>query len=155
MLQEDIVIRRLVAEDKIPYDLLLLADPSLEAVDDYLERGICYLALGKDKIIGVYILLKTRPFIMELVNLAVGEEWQGKGVGKALIRDAVVRAKEWGANTLALGTGNSSLQQLGLYQKSGFRIVGVERDFFVRHYNEVIIENGIQCIDMIRLHIEL
>ncbi|MNW16937.1 putative N-acetyltransferase YvbK [compost metagenome] len=45
--------------------------------------------------------------------------------------------------------------QLYLYQKCGFRIVGVDVDFFVRHYEEAIEENGIPCRDMIRLAMDI
>lgn len=56
---------------------------------------------------------------------------------------------------LEVGTGNSSINQLALYQKCRFRIVGVDKDFFKRHYKEKIIENEIECIDMIRLRMDL
>lgn len=56
---------------------------------------------------------------------------------------------------LMIGTGNSSINQLALYQKCGFRVIGVERDFFINNYDEPIFENGIQCVDMIRLSIEI
>lgn len=36
-----------------------------------------------------------------------------------------------------------------------FRITGIDRDFFIRHYDEEIFENGIQVIDMIRLSQDL
>ena len=36
-------------------------------------------------------------------------------------------------------------------QKCGFRITGIDIDFFIRCYQEEIFENGIQCRDMIRL----
>lgn len=54
-----------------------------------------------------------------------------------------------------VGTGNSSLDQLAFYQKGGFRICGVDRDFFVQNYDQQIVENAIQCLDMIRLSMEL
>ena len=52
---------------------------------------------------------------------------------------------------LLVSTGDSSIGQLALYQKCGFRIESIERDYFIRHYPEVIIENGIQCRDRICL----
>lgn len=63
--------------------------------------------------------------------------------------------KKNGYKTIEIGTGNSSIGQLVLYQKCGFRITGVDIDFFVRHYQEEIFENGIQCRDMIRLSQDL
>lgn len=149
-------ISRLEDTDNIPFDLLLLADPSRKTIGDYLSRGICYVCKTEtDEIVGVYVLIKTRPNTMELVNVAVKESMQGKGIGKKLVLHAISVAKKEGAKTLEIGTGNSSIQQLALYQKCGFRIVGVDRDFFVRHYDEEIVENGIVCRDMIRLSMDL
>ena len=59
--------------------------------------------------------------------------------------------KKKGYKKIEIGTGNSSLGQLALYQKCGFRITGIDIDFFIRCYQEEIFENGIQCRDMIRL----
>jgi hypothetical protein len=42
-----------------------------------------------------------------------------------------------------------------LYQKCGFRIVGVDLDYFRIHSKERIIENGIECRDMIRMEMIL
>jgi ribosomal protein S18 acetylase RimI-like enzyme len=107
------------------------------------------------QIIGVYVLLPTRPETIELVNIAVDEKQKGKGIGKQLVLHAIENAKQQGYKTMEIGTGNSSIRQLALYQKCGVRITGVDRDFFVKHYPEPIFENGIQCRDMIRLSQEL
>lgn len=140
---------------EIPYDLLLMADESQEMIDDYLSRGDIFIAKFECKIIGVYVLIRTRPKTIELVNVAVEEPFQGRGIGKRLVGDAVEKAKRLGARTIELGTGNSGIGQLALYQKCGFRIIGVDRDFFLRHYDHKIHENGIQCTDMIRLSLDL
>lgn len=151
----DIIIRKLKNDEKEPYNLLLLADPSEEIIKDYICRGTCYVASYEGEIVGAYILIKTRPFTMELVNIAVAEKYQGKGIGKKLIADAINRARQENAKVLEVGTGNSSIAQLALYQKCGFRITGIDRDFFKIHYREKIMENDIECVDMIRLSLEL
>ncbi|KYC65897.1 hypothetical protein B4099_3527 [Heyndrickxia coagulans] len=148
-------IRRLGGKEKLPMDLLLLADPSREMVMAYANRGECYVAEIEEKVIGVYILLPARPGIVELANVAVAKEYQGKGFGKRLVLDAIRRAGKRGFKTIEVGTGNSSISQLALYQKCGFRITGVDRGFFVRHYAETIYENGIRCRDMVRLSLDL
>lgn len=150
-----IVIRKLNKNESIPYDLLLLADPSLEVINEYISRGLCFVAGNEDEIIGVYVLIKTRPQTMELVNIAVNEKYQGQGIGKKLVLDSIDRARKEKVKVLEVGTGNSSISQLALYQKCGFRITAVDRDFFKIHYDEDIFENGIQCIDMIRLSMKL
>nr|WP_084135835.1 N-acetyltransferase [Jeotgalicoccus psychrophilus] len=65
--------------------------------------------------------------------------------------DAIQRAKELEYQTIEGGTRNSSIGQLALYQKCGFKITGVDKSFFIRNYEEEILENGIQCRDIIRL----
>ncbi|MEK4285602.1 GNAT family N-acetyltransferase [Ureibacillus sp. FSL K6-0165] len=149
------IIRLLNNNENPPMDLLLLADPSVDNVEEYLKRGECYVAEMNHQIVGVYVLLATRPKTMEVVNVAVAENYQGKGIGKLLVMHAVNTAKEKGFKTIEIGTGNSSISQLALYQKCGFRITGIDRDYFIRHYSIEIFENGIQCRDMIRLSQEL
>jgi GNAT superfamily N-acetyltransferase len=148
-------IRKLNKKEHPPMELLLLADPSQKLVEEYLKRGECYVAEWDERIVGTYVLLPTRPETVELVNLAVMEEHQGKGIGKKLVNHAILQGRESGFKTMEIGTGNSGVGQLALYQKCGFRITGVDRDFFLRHYEEEIYENGIQVVDMIRLSQDL
>ncbi|WEG14436.1 GNAT family N-acetyltransferase [Pullulanibacillus sp. KACC 23026] len=148
-------IRLLNRNEQPPINLLLLADPSQTIVEDYLDRGTCYIAECNTEVVGVYVLLPTRPETIELVNIAVEEEHQGRGIGKRLVTDAVHRAKRNGYTTIEVGTGNSSIGQLALYQKCGFRMTGIDRGYFIRHYEEAIFENGIQCRDRVRLSQDL
>ncbi len=148
-------IRNLHSGEAPPMELLLLADPSRKLVEEYLSRGETYVAVEDHRTVGVYVLLPTRPDTVELVNVAVAEELHGRGIGKSLVRHAVRTAKERGYRTLEVGTGNAGIGQLALYQKCGFRIVGVDFDFFTRHYEEEIYENGIHCRDMIRMSQDL
>lgn len=149
------IIRQLLEHDRPPMELLLSADPSREKVEAYFKRGECFAAFIGEEISGVYVLLPTRPGTVELVNVAVALQYQGQGIGKKLVQHAVQTAADAGYRTMEVGTGNSSVNQLALYQKCGFRIVSVDLDFFTRHYPEAIYENGILCRDMLRLTREL
>lgn len=151
----NLVIKKLNKEDEIPYDLLYLADPSTKAVADYLNRGVCYIGELNGEIIGEFVLLPTRPFTIELINVAVAEQYHGKGYGKELVCKAVEVAREMGNEVLEVGTGNAGISQLALYQKCGFTIVSVDFDFFRKHYSERMYENGIECRHMIRLSMDL
>jgi ribosomal protein S18 acetylase RimI-like enzyme len=151
----EFIVKKLAEGENAPYHLLLLADPSKAIVDDYLARGSCYIASVNKEIIGVFVLVKTRPETIEIINIAVKEDLHGRGIGKRLVLHAIEEAKKQDIKTIEIGTGNSSMLQLALYQKCGFRIVGIDLDFFVRHYEEEICENGIQCRDMIRLRFDI
>lgn len=148
-------IRKLQYDEMPPYDLLLLADPARELVEAYIAEGECYVAEDNDAIIGVFVNVPLTKETVEIKNIAVPEDKQGRGIGKKLLLEAIKIAKSNNYNFIEIGTGNSSIGQLALYQKCGFRISGVIKDFFVDHYDEVIMENGIQCMDMIRLRLEI
>lgn len=151
----EITIEETDEKDKIPLKLLLLADPSEELINDYLDRGIKYMAKDRDTIVGAIVLLRTRPKTMEIMNVSVVEEYQNKGIGKSLVKKAIERAKQERIETLEIGTGNPGVIQMLLYQKCGFRIIGVDFDFFRKHYQQKIFENGIECRDMIRMQMDL
>lgn len=146
-----IQIRPLSHDESLPMDLLLLADPSKEKVLTYVQSGSCYAAFHEEDVIGVYVLTSLSQHTVEIMNVAVKESWQGRGIGKQLIHHAIAEAKVAGFQSIEIGTGNSSIQQLALYQKCGFRIASIDHDFFLKHYDEPIYENGIQCMDMVRL----
>lgn len=103
---------------------------------------MCVIATVAQSIVAVYVLQAGADSV-EIKNIAVAPDWQGRGIGKRLIADAARRAAQMGAREITVGTGNSSLGPLVFYQQCGFRIVGVERDFFAP-YADPITENGIQ-----------
>ena len=147
----DLFIELLTDKQKIPFNLLELADPSRTQIKSYLKTGSCYVAKNESKIIGVIVLNKINSNTIEIKNIAVTESEQGKGIGKLLLKFAEKISQELKYQKMIIGTGNSSIGQLALYQKSGFEIDKIEHDFFLINYNEPIIENGIQCKHMIIL----
>src|SRR5437016_4766781 len=99
-------IRKLYKGENPPLELLLLADPSEAIVKEYVNRGECFVAESNQQIIGGYVLLPTRPETVELVNIAVADNQQGKGIGKQVVKDAIQKAKLEGYKTIEIGTGN-------------------------------------------------
>lgn len=151
----NIHIQLLEHVENAPFSLLAMAEPSKLKIDDYLRRGYCYTASQNGQIIGVYILLRTLADTLEIVNIAVSKTHQGQGIGKQMITEIINKAKEWKMKTIEIGTGNSSLDALALYQKCGFRIVAIIPNYFLHHYEEKIHENGMLCCDMIRLRLNI
>jgi len=58
-----------------------------------------------------------------LRGMATAEDWRGKGVGAAMLRDAQRRVVELGGHLLWC---NARLSAAGFYEGCGFRIVGPE-----------------------------
>lgn len=150
----DLILREEQSPEKY-WDLLLLADPSEALVREYLAGGRLYAASWDDVTVGVFVLVPVEDALWELKNIAVSPEWQGKGVGKTLLADAIDTARMLGAKTLEVGTGNSSIGQLAYYQKAGFRMDRIAKNYFTLNYDEPIFENGIQCRDMVFLKMDL
>jgi len=151
----DINITKLNSNSDAPMDLLLLADPSEKLVKSYLEKGICYTAELDGETVGVVLIMETKPQTIEVMNLAVKEKFQNKGIGKQLLLFVINEIKRGDAKRIEIGTGNPGAIQMLLYQKCGFRIVGIDFDFFRRTHPERIYENGIECRDMIQMRIDL
>ena len=154
-MKNKITIHPLPAEAQQPYELLLLADPSIELVNQYTALGTVYIARYEDNVIACYVLYPLNNDTVEIKNIAVDEKFQNQGIGSFLLQDAVQKAKEEGYKEILTGTGNSSIGQLYLYQKAGFKITGIRKNFFRDHYTEPIWENGIECTDMIILTMQL
>ncbi|GAJ98346.1 N-acetyltransferase [Geomicrobium sp. JCM 19055] len=151
--KEDVRIVQVEVVDESLKALLLLADPNLSLVEKYVERGFIYGLRNQDQWVGEYVLLGTGPQTVEIMNVAVREDAQGNGYGEMLVRDAIKRAFSEGYHRIDIATGSTGTQQLYLYQKCGFRMMSIERDYFVEHYDEPIYEHGIQLRDLVRLSI--
>ncbi len=151
----DFMIQEINDTRAIPLELLHLADPSDEMLDSYLDRSVGFVCLHDSEIIGALLMIPTRPYTMEIMNISVYEKYHNQGIGRQLIEKAIQKAKDLGMRKMEIGTGNPGVVQMLLYQKCGFRIVGIEFDYFRNNYEERIIENGIECRDMIRMELFL
>ncbi len=148
-------IQRLDKSQAIPWDLLLLADPSKKLVEEYVKDGLMNVAIIDNKIVAEYVLLDRGNGLAEVMNIAVDEKFQGQGIGKQLLMHAIKTAKYIGFKIVEIGTSNASHAQLALYQKCGFKIYHIKKNFFVDNYDEEIYDNGVKCVDMIMLSCKL
>ena len=144
-----LTIREVPASDA-PMGLLLLADPSEDVVRAYLPRSSCFVASIDEVIVGACVLQPLGTSAQELMCIAVLPDHQSSGIGTALLKWTIEFVRGTGASRLEVGTGSFGYQ-LAFYQRQGFRVTGIERDFFVSGYDEPIFEYGIQLRDMLRL----
>ena len=91
--------------------------------------------------------------ILELKNLAVRPDSQGKGYGRQMIR-FVADTYRKRFRILQVGTGDSPAT-IPFYEKCGFRRSHVVRNFFTEHYDHPIYEGGKRLVDMVYLKMEL
>lgn len=146
-----LIIRKVFSKSEIPFELLTMADPSLDQIKMYLDIENCFIGKIGYTTVGVLALKRINHVCLEIKNIAVEQNYQNQGIGKKLLIFAEQRAIKHGFRKLLVGTGNSSIKPLGLYQKLGFNTIKIQYDFFIDNYSQPIYENGIQCKDLIIL----
>jgi ribosomal protein S18 acetylase RimI-like enzyme len=139
--------------------LLLLADESEQQVRSYMYEGDLYAYFPDgaiDSPAGVILAIETGAGV-ELKAVAVRPEQQGQGVGLRMLRAVLGELRSRGVRRVVVGTANAGIGQLAYYQKAGFRLQRIERDFFspARGYPEHMEDNGIRLRDMVWMDQEL
>jgi predicted N-acetyltransferase YhbS len=111
-------------------ELFELAEDSAAQLDSYLHAGRVLVAVTGSAVVGHLQLVDRGPEQVELTNMAVRPEWQGRGVGARLVRAAVEAVAAAGAGLLLVATAAADVGNLRFYQRQGFRLRSVERDAF-------------------------
>ena len=145
-------IKKVETDKKRYMGLLLLADEQEDMVDRYLERGTMYV-LEDDGVKAECVVTDEGDGILELKNLAVEPDFQGRGYGKAMV-DFLVRTYKEQYTVLQVGTGDSPYT-IPFYESCGFRRHHLVKYFFTDNYDHPIYECGVQLVDMVYLQKEL
>ena len=145
-------IRKVEKNKKQYLDLLLLADDQEDMIDRYLERRTMYI-LEDNGIKAECVVTDEGDGILELKNIAVKPDCQGKGYGKALV-DFLVQTYMGQYAVLQVGTGDSP-STIPFYESCGFRRHHLVKNFFTDHYDHPIYECGVQLVDMVYLQREI
>lgn len=141
-------LRKLQAHDEIPFQLLLLADETVEAIEKYIYKCDVFVLKKDGLLIAVFALLKIDEYEMEIKNIAVDCNFQGQGIGSLLLSNIKAIAKETFFKKIIVGTPDISHLQINFYEKNGFVKCGIRKNFFIENYKLPIIENGIRLKDM-------
>ena len=138
--------------------LLLLADESPEQVRSYMQRGELYAYVGDDsRAVGIVLTTPVKEGSVELKAVAVDGAQQNRGIGRRMLAAVLDELRRRGVRRAIVGTANAGIGQLAYYQKAGFRLQRIERDFFspARGYPAVMEDNGIRLRDMVWMDLEL
>lgn len=135
-------------------ELLLLADESESVIESYIREGEMFKILINQKLAGVILFVFHSQNEVELKNMALLPTFQGQGTGREVIEQLVKYYRGKGYQKMIVGTANSSIGNIVFYQKAGFRMSAIRKDYFA-DYPETITENGIRALDMILLERKL
>jgi GNAT superfamily N-acetyltransferase len=132
--------------------MFALAEDSEQQLASYLDLGRVLVARQDGVVVGHLQLIPTDdPATVELKSMAVVDDLQGQGVGRALIDEAVRRSAAEGKTRMTVSTAAADVGALRFYQRCGFRMVAVERDAFTEAtgYPEPIVFDGIALRDRV------
>ena len=147
-----ITIRRAVAADaeaikqifegpRVVWGTLQLPYPLLEKWEKWItepsDSFFRFVACAEDKVVGEFGLdtFPSHPRRKHAgeIGMAVHEDWQGKGVGSAMMQTAVDLADKWlNLSRLELGVYTDNEPAIALYKKFGFVIEGTMKNFAFR-----------------------
>jgi ribosomal protein S18 acetylase RimI-like enzyme len=124
-----------------------------------MHKGELYAFVGQDEVaVGIVLTNPGRQQgSVELRAVAVDTAQQNRGIGRRMLAAVIEELRRREVRRVVVGTANAGIGQLAYYQKAGFRLLRIERDFFspARGYPAVMEDNGIRLRDMVWMDMEL
>lgn len=97
--------------------------------DSLLSAYDCWGCWTGGELIG-YAIVMTAFDEAHLLNFAVASRWQRRGVGAAFLQFLIDRARDAKRDVLYLEVRPSNVAGLRLYERFGFKQLGVRRDYY-------------------------
>lgn len=145
---QEVNIYPIMTNKKQHLELLLLADEQESMIDRYLERGDMFI-LEDNGVKAVCVVTDEGNGICELKNIAVSPAFQRQGYGKKLITH-LINHYSGKYTQMIVGTGDVP-SAIGFYQSVGFQYSHRIKNFFIDHYDHLMVEEGILLKDMVYL----
>jgi ribosomal-protein-alanine N-acetyltransferase len=103
---------------------------TLRIFSDCLRVGYQCRVVEIDGQLAGYGIMSTGAGEAHILNLCVGREYQGQGVGRKLLLHLLERARELEVDTVFLEVRPSNTPAMRLYENLGFNRVGTRKDYY-------------------------
>ena len=90
----------------------------------------------------------------EILYIEVAAALRDRGYGKQIMQALQDEMRSRGGRSLLVGTANAALENIAFYQKCGFRMYEIRRDYFA-YIQPPVLEHGIPLRDMLVLRYDL
>lgn len=136
--------------------MLLDAEEGEERIRAALLDQACtaYAAWLDGQLVGAAVVRWEEKDPSEILYIAVAAVLRGCGYGKQILQALQDELPSRGGRSLLVGTANASLENIAFYQKCGFRMYEIRRDYFA-YIQPPVLEHGIQLRDMLVLRYDL
>ena len=149
-----LALRTVAPGARRPYvDLLREAEDSTSEIESYLDTGELFLYTDGDVVVGHVLVTPLGPDEQELKNLAIVEGRRRLGLGRSMIGAVLAELRARGVRRVEVATSGADTGNLAFYQRCGFRLLRVERDYFspARGYPEGFSLFGLPASDLVVL----
>jgi len=139
-------------DDRDPYlPLLFLADDAHAHVRDHRDDGDLFVYRDGADLLGAVQAVARDGGEVELTLVAVDEDRQGAGHGAAMLEAVVAALAARGTARVVVGTAAAGVGTIRFYQRCGFRMHRVERDYFdpARGYDGTEMIDGVPVRDLV------
>ena len=133
---KDIDIREMISEDLKTIKNILISD-----FDDFWNYNILKEELGSPN--SKYIIAKTNDGEIigfagikvlidtaDIMNIVVKKSWRNQGVGNLLLNILISLCKDLNLLSLSLEVNEDNLPAIHLYEKFGFKNIGVRKNYY-------------------------
>ncbi|HEY5001974.1 MAG TPA: GNAT family N-acetyltransferase [Ktedonobacteraceae bacterium] len=136
--------------------MLLDADEGEERIHTVLLDPACtaYAAWLDDQLVGATVVRWEENAPSEILYIEVAAALRGRGYGKQIIQALQHELPRRGGRSLLVGTANAALENIAFYQKCGFRMHEIRRDYFA-YIQPPVFEHDIQLRDMLVFRYDL
>jgi ribosomal-protein-alanine N-acetyltransferase len=99
------------------------SNPKDELLEAFNQATISTVLEFEEQCIG-YQISTASAWGAHLARLAVDPDWQGKGIGHAIVSDLMRKVRKRGYHRLTVNTQEDNLRSISLYQRLGFMMTG-------------------------------
>ncbi|MCL2033950.1 MAG: hypothetical protein FWG94_04375 [Oscillospiraceae bacterium] len=139
-----------IDKEKIDIGLFKQAQYSLPDIMLYLNTAIPFVALV-DGEAAAQCLIEDKGYYMDITHVA----YRAEETLTELLIHIEEHYKEENKAFIEIGCGNANMDLYALFQRIGFRVIGVKPDYFIQDTKKVEVLHAIANIDMIRFRYNL
>jgi ribosomal protein S18 acetylase RimI-like enzyme len=152
------VVTEQIANNETAFLLPILsdADEDEERIRAALLDPTCtaYASWLNGQLAGAAVVRWEEDETSEILYIAVAADLRGRGYGKQIMQALQEELCRRRGHALLVGTANAALENIAFYQKCGFRMFEIRRDYFA-YIQPPISEHGIVLRDMLVLRYDL
>ena len=103
---------------------------TLEKVHSYFSADYTIIILKHDMALVGVAIIHWLPDGAELIDLAIHADYQKQHLGMQLLNRVIAQVREKSCQTLFLEVRQSNTPAIGLYQKAGFKQIGLRKSYY-------------------------